>query len=67
MCQWTETLRNKKFCMPTIITSPGRRIFEEARYTTEDNIKWTLKKQVPITLMCGIPVVVVQHIIEKEI
>lgn len=53
--------------MPTIITSPGRRIFEEARYTTEDNIKWTLKKQVPITLMCGIPVVVVQHIIEKEI
>jgi hypothetical protein len=53
--------------MPTIITSPGRWLFEGARYTTEDNIKWTLKKQVLITLMCGIPVVILQYITEKEI
>jgi hypothetical protein len=53
--------------MPTIITSSGRQPFVRPRYTTEDNLKWTLKIQVLIILSCGIPVVVLEYIIKEEI
>jgi len=53
--------------MPTIINSHGRQPFERPRYTTQNNLKWTLKKQVLIIFRCGIPIVVLEYIIKEEI
>jgi len=53
--------------MPTNITSTGRQSFERPRYTTENNLKWTLKIQILIILICGIPVVVLEYTIKEDV